>query len=337
MARILKRSFGTVPFLSGGTVSIDLPRNHVFKSLYLRLTGTLLKTGGTTNGTFNSEFPMSVLASVAVVRNGSDVLQRADGGTLWSLARINSDGDPQRLPLVAGTTLAAGATVPFIVDIPIDFASWRMQQPSSTFLRAVGTSSLRLDVTWATPLAQIPASDGVLSYSVGPILEVFTEEIMDLTGDFGDKLIVITTKAIAVASTQFTVDLATGPFYRRLMFKTTDNAGNTINDSIINRIRIISDGSFFHTDRLAWGILQGMNKRLYSLSNPVNAVPLTIVPPLPGYAVVDFAEDGNPAGLIDTRGASSFQAELDVSLGTGATQVQVIQEQFVPARVATAA
>ena len=44
-----------------------------------------------------------------------------------------------------------------------------------------------------------------------------------------------------------------------------------------------------------------------------------------------------PAGLIDTRGASSFQAELDVSLGTGATQVQVIQEQFVPARVATAA
>jgi hypothetical protein len=53
--------------------------------------------------------------------------------------------------------------------------------------------------------------------------------------------------------------------------------------------------------------------------------------------VIDFAEDGNPAGLIDTRGASSFQVELDVSLGTGVTQVQVIQEQIVPARVATAA
>ena len=325
MARLLKRSFGVIPFTANTTVSIDLPRNHVFKSVYLRLTGVLLKTGGTTNGTFNSENPMSLLKSVAVVRNGSDVLQRADGGTLYNLARINSDGDPQKVS-APGVTLAAGASLAFSADIPIDFASWRMNNPSATLLRAVGTSSLRLDVTFGSTTDLIAGSDGVLSFSTAPQIEVFTEEIMDISGDFGDKLVVITQRAIAVASTQFTIDLATGPFYRRLIFKTTDNTGNTLSDAIINRVRIIGDGSFFYTDRMSWAALQGMNKRNYALNSL-----------LAGYAVVDFAEDGNPAGLIDTRGASSFQAELDVSLGAVATNVQVIQEQIVPARVATAA
>lgn len=325
MARILKRSFGVIPFTANSTISLDLPRNHVFKSVYLRLTGTLLKTGGTTNGTFFSENPMSLIKSVAVVRNGSDVLQRADGGTLYQLARINSDGDPQKVSAPT-VTLAAGASLVFSADIPIDFASWRMNNPGATLLRAVGTSSLRLDVTWGTFTDLISGSDGTLSFSTAPSIEVFTEEIMDITGDFGDKLIVVTQRTVVVASTQFTIDLSTGPFYRRLVFKTTDNAGVTVSDAVINRARIISDGSFFHVDRMSWTSLQGMNKRNYALNTLI-----------PGYAIIDFAEDGNPAGLIDTRGASSFQAELDVSLGTGTTSVQVIQEQVVPARVATAA
>jgi hypothetical protein len=328
MARIFKRSFGVIPFVSGQTVSLDLPRNHVFKSVYLRLTGSLVITGGTGTGVFNSEQPMSLIRSIAVVRNGSDVLQRADGGTFFNLARINSDGDPQSVPVSAKTA----ATYAFSADIPIDFASWRMSNPGSTLLRAVGTSSLRLDVTWGTTLDIISLGDATtLAFNPAPQVEVFTEEIMDLTGDFGDKLITITTRAIAIASTQFTIDLPVGPFYRRLILKTMDTpAGATslarLSDAIVNRVRIISDGSFFHTDRMSWAALQGMNKRNYAL-----------VALLPGYSVVDFAEDGNPGGLIDTRGASSFQVELDVSLGTGATQVQVIQEQLVPARVATAA
>jgi hypothetical protein len=287
-------------------------------------------TGGTGVGTVHSESPYSLINSAAVIRNGSDVLQRADGGTLFALARINSDGDPSTS---TAPTAAAGANKVFFADIPVDFASWRMQNPGSTLLRAVGTSSLRLDITWGALTSLVSGSDGALTVGTTPIqVEVFTEEIMDLTGDFGDKLIVITTRTVVAASTQFTIDLATGPFYRRLILKTMDTPGapnvltDRLSDAIINRIRIISDGSFFHTDRLSWDVLRGMNKRNY-------AMPVLFT----GYAVIDFAEDGNPAGLIDTRGASSFQVELDVSLGTGVTQVQVIQEQIVPARVATAA
>jgi len=111
---------------------------------------------------------------------------------------------------------------------------------------------------------------------------------------------------------------------------------------MINRVRIISDGSFFHTDRMSWNALQGMNKRNYAIGNihPLNSAS-NVLSVLQGYGVVDFAEDGNVGGLIDTRGSSSFQAELDVNFGTGgltgAQQIQIIQEQIVPARVAAAA
>lgn len=320
MARILKRSFGVIPFVANTTQSLDLPRNHVFKSIYARLTLSYTKVGGTALGVLNTEQPQSLVRSLAVVRNGSDVIQRADGGTYYALARVNSDGDPQRVALA--TNNAVGATA-LSVDIPIDFASWRWQNPGSTFLRAVGTSSLRLDCTWGDVTSIISGSDGAPAISSVQI-EVFTEEIMDITGDFGDKLITIIERPIVVASNQFTIDLATGPFYRRLFLKTFD--ATLLSDVIVNRVRVISDGTFFHTDRMSWAAVQGMNKRNYALPTL-----------LAGYAVIDFAEDGNPAGLIDTSGASQFQLELDVSLGVGATKVQVIQEQIVPARVAAAA
>lgn len=333
MARILKRSFGIIAFNAGQTVSLDLPRNHVFKSVYLRLTGSITKTGGTANGVVASEVPFSLIKAVAVVRNGSDVLQRADGGTLFALARINSDGDPQFTTNIVNTVTANQT---FSADIPIDFASWRMANPSSTLLRGVGTSSLRLDVTWGNFSDLVSGStDGTYSVGTTPIqIEVFTEEIMDLTGDFGDKLIVVTTRAIPAnfTSNQFTIDLPVGPFYRRLILKTLAVSGTaalpvTFTDTLISQIRVISDGSFFHTDRLGWDVLRGMNKRNYAMPTLFS-----------GYAVVDFCEDGNPGGLIDTRGASSFQVELNLpNVLAAVQQIQVIQEQIVPARVATAA
>jgi len=323
MARIYKRSLGVIPFTANGIARLDLPRNHVFKGMLLRLTGAMTVAGGATNGTLASEQPQCLVKLARVIRNGSEVLQALDGGTLFALARINSDGDPQRVPL---TTAAVGAAQAFSVDIPIDFASWRMATPGMSLLRAVGTSSLVLEIAWGNADPDLVfGGDRTESIDAGCQIEVFSEELMDLTGDFGDKILYPTDKLVTASATEFLVDLPIGQLYRRIVFKTTHQNGSALVDTLINRIRIISDGFFYHCDRMAWAALQGQNKRHYSLVNTS-----------PGYAVVDFAEDGNPAGMIDTRGASTFQALLDVTF-TGAVNnnnVRVVTETFTPARVA---
>lgn len=319
MAREFHRSLGTVAFAASTVTRFELPRNHVYKGLRLKLTGTITVAGGTTDGVLASEQPQNLLTMVRVIRNGSEILQALDGGSLFALAQMNSDGDPIRTALAIPGAQAGTAIE---VDIPVDFASWRTANPSMSLLRAVGTSSLDLEVSWGTLATAIVGGDRTLT-SANIQIEVFAEELLDLTGDFSDKNLVFIQRAVTVSQTDLTIDLPLGPLYRRLIFKTTaQNDRDTVN-TLINRIRIESDGYFAHVDRLTFRELQGANKRLYSLNNVIT-----------GYAVVDFMKDGNPAGLIDTRGSSQFKAVLDVTTGTN-TIVRVISEQIIPARVSS--
>jgi hypothetical protein len=318
MAREFHRSLGVIPFVANTVARFELPRNHVYKSVRLKLTGTFTVVDGGADGVLSAEQPQNLITLARIIRNGSEILQALDGGSLFAVAQINSDGDPIRTPLAIPGAQVATA---FEVDIPIDFASWRTVNPAITMLRSVGTSSLDLELAFGSPTTVVVGGADISSIPAAQV-EVFGEELLDITGDFSDKNLTIIQRPVTISQTDLTIDLPLGPLYRRLILKTTANADRDLVNNLVNRIRVESDGYFAHVDRLSWREVQGANKRLYSLVNV-----------LTGYAVIDFMKDGNPAGLIDTRGASQFKLVLDVTAGVNSI-LRVIPETIIPARVA---
>ena len=193
-------------------------------------------------------------------------------------------------------------------------------------MRAVGTASLQLEVTFGD-ISDLIAGGTYTGVAFGGVVEVFGEEIMDVVGDFADKELSTIEKPVTAAQTDFTVDLPVGDLYRRLYIKCTRLTNDVdLVDDIINRIQVKSDGFFVHFDRISWRQIRDANKQQYSLET------------LPaGYAVIDFCEDGDPKGLIDTHGASSFQVIMDVTFTGGANpKIRVIPETLTASKTVNA-
>jgi len=314
MARPFLRQLGVLTYSSGGVGRLELPRNHVFKKLICRLAGTINVTAAGTD--VFDENPQSLLRDLRVVRNGSEVLQALDGGSLFQIGAINW-GTPSERAAVASAAIASTA---FVATVPIDFQSQGLWTPSMSLLRAVGTSTLVLEVTWGSENNIVVG--GTKTFTVTPTLTVFGVEIMDVTGRFGDKILRPIERQITAATTDLEIQLPTGPLYRRLFFKVTTNDDVDLSDAIVNNLRIVVDGVLYLADRMTWTGLRAHNKLTYSLETLQS-----------GYAVVDFTEDGNPQGLIVTAGASEVKVLADVAAPVGTTRLRVIPEQIIPAPV----
>lgn len=322
MARPFFRNLGTLTMTAGQVTQLDIPRNHVFKRLLIRLSGRLVISGGTTNGTLNSEDCLALLPSIRVVRNGSEILQDLDGGSMVKAATFNNGTAPR---IVAIGSPAPG-TYDFSASIPVDFSSERLYTPGMTLAKAVGTSSFQLHLTWGSTASLISGGDRVLtltafgSGSGSPSAIVHGVEIMDLSGTFGDKVLRAINKPVTITQPDFEMILTTGPLYRRLIFKSWTQSQFVLVDNLVNSLRVVVDGALYLADRYSWSVLQDHNKEVYGLETaPV------------GYAVLDFAEDGNPQGLLNTAGASEIKVLADVTLGTGNCNLICIPEVIISA------
>lgn len=339
MARQLQRHIETVAQTDNGISRIELPRNHFYKGLLLRLTGRIdIGAGGGVDGAVHDENPMSLIRQVSVIRNGSEVLWRADGGTLFQLAAFSWGTDPFLAGAIASTAVA---NTEFEAAIPIDFAALGMANPSMTLLRGVGNSSLVLEIVWGTTASIAVGGNRTYAFGVTPTCEVYSvSEIMDLGGDSADKLVRVIQREITGASARFAIDLETGPTYRRLILKTTEQKvdgaaavvgpdfalGGTAPNALLNSIRLEFDGTLVLADLMTAQSLRLHNKSFYQRE----ALP-------DGYHVIDFCEDGSLSGLIETAGASSFRLVADVNAPTtGEGFLRVITETYTAPRARAA-
>lgn len=327
MARVLRRRLFSSTWNQGQISIIDLPRNHLYKGLTIDVAGTATSTAGASANKF--ENPFSLIRRLRVIRNGSEVLQSLDGGSLARLATFNYGTVPTNTPV---TAIASTADAPFSFNLPIDFASLLLQRDSVSLLRAVGTSSLQLEITWG---GNIDVNGGALTYtfenaagtvSTNPSIQVYGIEIMDIGGDYGDKILTLFDTTPAAITSDYPIDLPLGPFYRRIAIKVTSGATLDVaaDDALVASISVRSDGVLSHVDRLLWQAAQFHNKMLYGLEAEIA-----------GYAMIDFAEDGAVTGLIDTSGASSFQVLLELAGALPSNpKIRVITETLSPAALA---
>lgn len=314
MARQFSRQIGIVPFSQSNVSRLELPRNHVFKALELELTGTLTLAGGAASGTAHDSQPQSLIRSIRIVRNGSEVLQDLTGPEAFAIATINW-GAPATTA-TAGTG-AAGATN-FAANLRMDFAALGLNTPSLTLLKAVGASSLFLEVTWGSHTNLFAGNDRTATFT-NTQLRVMGVEIMDVSGRFGDKILRPIDRVVAASASDLEIQLQTGPLYKRVFARTSQSSDIDEYDTLVNNFRLSVDGVLYLADRVTWNQQRAHNKRIYGLET---------MPP--GYAVLDFCEDGNGAGMIATAGASEVKFLFDVTVGAGVCNLRLIPEMFVP-------
>ena len=322
MARAFKRRLGTIPFTAGSVESLELPRNHVYRALMIELTGDVVIAGGTAAGTLWDEQPQSLFRDIRIIRNGGEQLLSVDGGSLGVITELDTEAAITRTAIADDSV----ATHPIVVRLPIFFSAEKMARPSMSLLRAVGTSSLVLEVSWGTQsgvTGQLWRNGDATSVTFSNMVcTVYGLEIMDIAGRFADKLLHTISRTVTAADTRFTIPIPPGPLYRRIFLKCTDEGGQNVRTGIVSDVSLLLDGTVHLVDLLDFDVLGSFNTHM--LNNP-NGMPV-------GYSLIDFAEDGNPAGLIVTAGVSSFDLLLNVVTGTNVTEITVITESFVPAQ-----
>lgn len=319
MARQFIRQLGIVPFSQSNVTRLELPRNHVFKALELELTGSLVISGGTVSGTPHDSEPQSLIRSIRIVRNGSEVIQDLTGPEAFAIATINWGTAATRVTAGAG---GAGTTNP-VANLRVDFAALGLNTPSLTLLKAVGASSLFLEITWGSPQNLFSGTDRTFAFNNFQI-RVMGIEIMDVAGRFGDKILRPIDRQVSASASDLEVQLQTGPLYKRVYFRTTQSGDIDEYDALVNNFRLSVDGVLYLADRVTWNQQRSHNKRIYG----VETLPS-------GYAVIDFCEDGSGAGMIATAGAAEVKFLFDVTVGTGVCNLRIIPEMFVPPPVGT--
>jgi hypothetical protein len=220
-------------------------------------------------------------------------------------------------------------------------------RPLDTALDSRVLSDLKIRVTWGT---FTDIHDDASAWTAEPTLDVHSLESANIKGPFALQTIYSMSKIITANDSKFQIFLPVNDVYRGFLINTTD-AGVDAND-ILNNVKIKSGTTVFF-DCPAEVIQQydgwlhpGINHPIDNLLNTggtdrveapnsmniYNKLQRSDKSNQGGWYFIDLVTDGYLSDAIDTLGFSEFYLELDVSVGAGTTQIDVLPIQITPVR-----
>lgn len=221
---IRERSLSTAAYVSGGTTLVQLPRDAVYHSLQLSIMGGSFSTVQGTAGTgpiLVPGFPWTLMRSIRVIRNGSDVVFQASGEQLAKESfYLNTQHPFARLYTSAAnvetliTSSTRGVTIPanaegigangggfkapdapvgtgvlnFDAQVDLMFQLGVEDGYYSTLVDARSLSSYDLEIVWAAESAQIAtAGTANTSNAAAFNLQVLSldQDNLDVENSFG--------------------------------------------------------------------------------------------------------------------------------------------------------
>jgi len=299
---------------AGTLKPFPLPRNLLYRSLTLRLSGDIVV--GTAAGTANPQDAVqNFLRTIEIVGAGKEVIKSISGRMAFLLSQYDYRTAPQR----SAPALTVGTNA-FEVDIPINFAVINSRNPADTYLDSRVFPSLDLRVTLGALDDLItPAGTTTLAFS-GVKIEIFARQASQGKGPFGYAKEHTRVVTISADNSAEQVLMAVGNPYRRIALMSTD--AKVRQSDIINNIKLKSGVGVFAdiTDEF----LQGQNK----LDNQIETVE-------DGFYILDLITDGMKSESLRTKGMSQLEMELNVTKGSGTTLIEVCpMEMIMPAKKA---
>lgn len=327
--QVRRRKHTSVEFSANNKVSKDLKRGMVIRHLMLRLTGrpTLTNANNTAANTQRGS-GWGVVKRIDIVANGSDVIRSISGEALWWYNYLMTGNRPP-ITSTIGDATTANPTIDMALILP--FWMPNALRSMDTALDTRQLSDLKIEVTWGT---YTDVNSAATAWTSNPTLEVYALESFNVAGPFSQTRFYTIEKTITASNSNEQIKLPVGPMYRGFMIHTTD-AGVDDGD-IINNIQLKSGTTVFQdieysiardemviTQKLLRDVDGGYGTIKYQPSTSSD---------LNGWYWLELVTDGYMSEAIDTLGFSEFELELDVTIGGGATKIEVFPLQVIPVR-----
>ena len=317
--RHLESAVPVIPFDSGNTRTVELPRSYLFKRLVLRLSGSVTWAAGTPTAV-GTEQPLAILRSIEIIADGRKTIARAAGKDLFRLAHITVGKRPE----LSFTAPAGAGPSPFAATIPIDFQALRFVKPVDSYLDPRGFEKLELRVTWGVVGDLVT---GGTTPAVSAATQLSVTAIQTTEGEFNimaSKLITSLQRDVTATTPNLELVLPRTGLLAGILLRTERD--NSVQNDILNRFTLKSDNNISHFDQIVAPDLQRRNVFDYQLDLGGGGDGQ-----ISGYYYVDLTEDGRLNSALNTFVLNELKAILDVTRTSGVEMITATLLQFEPA------
>lgn len=365
----INRTLTQLPFIEGATLSLNIPRDSVFKYLQIRLVGAVQTTFASGTPVADNQSTMSNLINfIDIIANGSFNIKNV---TPWmmhvqSLLATGDFGVRKASAAAAAASPAENVTADskFVYGTTTQYTSVveSILIPFENSLAGRG----RMKTMWDTrglASAEMKVSTGAFSSLLGYgntapvafanstfVIQTGTIELQNVPQNAYFSAYKQTTKAVGFTAqtTDFALDINRGNYLQGLMFEAHDGAagsattatGRVLSDTLLTNIKLVINGSLYLQNTL-FNSLQDMNRNRFGLNAPfANNVSL-----MTGMAYMDLLTPagGEKFGDLDTAQnvqspqVDTLQTFLSTASGatyTATASVKVMTSEIVPPVVA---
>jgi len=340
------RRLPTTNFDPGNIKSVDIPRDSVYKSFSITMSGGVAVTF---TGTYTVDALVSInrlLNRIDIVVNGNRTVKSV---TPWlcstKVLYFNSTQTERKSsaaasvltpanPLTdAGFTVGTTGQVTTIREtIDIFFEDILSTEPrQGTFLNLKGAASAEIRLNFA-PFSQLEAANNAatgISYGSNTLVfEISTREAPDLDGKFAD--LKETTKSFLFTGeqTEFAIDINRGNYVRGIWLQARDGGvTKPLSNTCITGVQLIANGFFpikqYGTATSAGFLkIQAENRSNFGMNVPL----VNSVSRIDGIAYIDLLNNRNSATALDARFLDNLQLLVSTAAsGSGATYTNAVE------------
>lgn len=310
MSISIKRKIASLAHSDNDFLTADIPRGHMYATLWIRIAGNLVVTSAVTlkeNGILN------LLKNIQIKAEGALVPKNMSGVLAYLTAKYENRVAPTlSQPAVGVATNAFNASIPISFILPPDYGR---ADRSSTLFDSFPLKTLQLilstgdvdDVISAGAATFSNLSYSVHSAEIAGITTRATDSNQESQQD----------KNFTSASTALEHDMPVGNIYRRFAIRAVDNGVQS--DAVLNSIQL-KTGTFIHAD-VTWDELLDITKQNYHVET-MEA----------GFAILDLDDRKLFADMLDTRqgtGISSLKLVYNVDAPTTSGVIEVLPSEII--------
>lgn len=323
--RTIQSAVGQVPIDLGNVRTLELPRSFLFKTLFLRLTGSLNTTVAHTS--IPAESPLQLLQKVEVIADGRKMIVSLAGRDLYRLAHIYRGKAGELLP--PGTAIANPNS--FSASIALDFEAARMAVPLDSYFDPRPFEKVELRITFGG-IADITLG-GTATLNTGGIVDVqLIQTTEGAPNVLFNRLQLFDEFTVASASTNFTMNVPRSGLLAGILLRATNQPGGgsvNVSNAVVNRLSLKSDNNFLHVDNVVGATLQTRNVLDAQLDSFLAAAG-NMGQAIPGYYFLDLTEDGLISSALNTFDLNVLQLVADVNAPAGTNLLRASYVFFEP-------
>lgn len=296
--RTIHSQIPVIPFDSGNTRSVELPRSFLYKMIRARLRGSITSVVGAV--TPINENPLGLIKKFEIVADGRKTLVSATGANLYRLSNL-FQGKHGELVSPAG---GAAATQALAAGFYIHHEAARMRTPIMSYFDPRPYEKLEARVQWGT-ISDMFGTPSTAAVNAVTGLDLQIIQSADGAEEIAFNRLMISDEISfgAGAVSNFAVNVPRAGLLAGIMIQTYSSNGpvdtffqNTTagSEGTAGTITLKSDNNFLHFDALNPTTLQTGNVLDYSLDVATFGGRQT------GYYFVDLTEDGLATSLLNT-------------------------------------